>query len=72
MMSNPNDQGIPYDRKDIKMIMALFNKQQQNDAAIRRDYEKIMNNFMRQQATLFSPVMSILVSNHPRCKVRGW
>ena len=30
------------------------------------------NHYLRQQATLFSPVMSIHVSNHPRRQVRGW
>ena len=44
MMSNPNNQGISYDSKDITMmltIMALFKEQQQNDITSRRDYEKI-------------------------------
>jgi hypothetical protein len=44
MMSNPNDQGISYDSKDITMmltILALFKEQQQNDITSRRDYEKI-------------------------------
>ena len=63
MMSNPNDQGIPDDSKDMTMmltIMALFNEQQKNDISIRRDRETIINDIMtRTRKSLSSSTSNI-------------
>ena len=51
--------------------MTLFNKQQQNDVAIRRDYEKTINNFMtRTRKSQSSSMSNIILSRDvdPRFK----
>ena len=74
IMNNPNNQGIPYDSISMTMmitIMELFNKQQNNDITIRRDYEKIINNIMlRTRKSLSSSTSSIIPSRDdgPRFK----
>ena len=74
IMNNPNNQGIPYDSISMTMmitIMELFNKQQNNDITIRRDYKKIINNIMlRTRKSLSSSTSSIIPSRDdgPRFK----
>ena len=64
MMSNPNEQGIPYDSKDMTMIltiMALFNEQQMNDITIvgewvtNNDVEIRDQSLMKDRRVTFEP-----------------